>query len=73
VIIRAQVTNGTTTWCKDMTTFPATIPWSGFTVNCYTAGGAAYAKEPIKGIEVNIAGGTAAGTINLTINSVTLN
>src|SRR5436190_2202355 len=73
VVIRAQVTNGTTTWCKDMTTFPATIPYGGFTVNCYSPGGAAYAKEPIKGIEVNIAGGTAAGNINLTITSVTEN
>jgi hypothetical protein len=73
VVIRAQVTNGTTAWCKDMTTFPATIPYDGFTVNCYTAGGAKYAKEPIKGIEVNVAGGTATGTINVTINSITEN
>ena len=73
VVIRAQVTNGTTTWCKDMTTFPATIPYGGFTVNCYSPGGAAYAKEPIKGIEVNIAGGTAPGNINLTITSITEN
>ena len=73
VIIHAQVTNGTTTWCHDMTTFPATLTWDKFTANCYTPGGAAYNKVPIKGIEVNIAGGTAAGNINLTINSVTEN
>jgi hypothetical protein len=73
VIIRAQVGNGTTTWCHDMTTFPATLTWSQFTVNCYMTGGAPYNKEPIKGIEVNVAGGTGAGTINLTINSITEN
>ena len=73
VAIRVQVTNGTTTWCNTVTSFPATLKYSDFTVNCYTPGGAAYNKEPIKGIEVNIAGGTAAGTINLQINSITEN
>ena len=74
IALRAQVTNGTTTWCKDITTSPVTIMYSDFHVTCYNATpGAAYAKEPIKGIELNLAGGTAAGTINLTITSITEN
>jgi hypothetical protein len=73
VIMRAQVTDGTMTWCHDMTTFPATLTWADFKVTCYGPVGPAYAKQPIKGIEVNIAGGTGAGTINLTINSITEN
>jgi hypothetical protein len=74
VALRFQVTNGTTTWCKDVTTSPATVLYTDFHVSCYNATpGAAYAMEPIKGIELNLAGGTAAGTINLTINSVTEN
>lgn len=73
VVLRAQVTNGTVTWCKDVTTSPAVIPYSDFHVTCYGPVGAAYNKEPIKGIELNLAGGTMAGTINLTITSVTEN
>src|SRR5262249_8013688 len=74
IIYRAQVTNGTTTWCNDITPSPVTIQYSDFHATCYnTPPGAAYNKEPIKGIEINIAGGTANGTINLQINSVTEN
>jgi hypothetical protein len=72
VVLRAQVTNGTSTWCTDITTSPAVIPYSSFHVACYnTPPGAAYAKEPITAIEMNLAGGTMAGAINLTLTSVT--
>ena len=37
IALRAQVTNGTTTWCKDVTTSPATIMYSDFHVTCYNA------------------------------------
>jgi len=73
--LRAQLTNGTTTWCKDITTSPAVIAYTDLKVACYNGAtaGAAYAKEPIKGFELNLPGGTAAGTINLTITSITEN
>jgi hypothetical protein len=74
VVLRAQITNGTTTWCTDVTASPANIPYGTFKVNCYNSPpGAAYAKEPINQIQLNLAGGTAAGTINLTWMSVTEN
>jgi len=75
VVVRAQVTDGTTPYCKDVTSFPATIAYTDFHATCYAnPQGAAYSKTiPIKGIELNIAGGTAAGTINLQINSITEN
>jgi hypothetical protein len=74
VVLRAQVTNGTSTWCTDITGSTANIPYSSFHVSCYnTPPGAAYAKEPITAIEMNLAGGTAPGTINLTLTSVTEN
>ena len=74
IVLRAQVTNGTTTWCTNITTSPAVIPYSSFKIDCYDATpGAAYNKEPITQIQLNLAGGTAAGTINITLNSVTEN
>ena len=74
LVLRAQLTNGTTTWCTNITTSPAVVPYSSFTVNCFnTPPGAAYAKEPITQIQMNLAGGTTAGTMNITLNSVTEN
>jgi hypothetical protein len=74
VTLRAQITNGTMTWCTNVTTSPASIPYSSFTVDCYnTPPGAAYAKQPITQIQMNLAGGTAAGTIGVTLMSVTEN
>jgi hypothetical protein len=73
VVLRAQVTDGpTNTWCTTVTTSPASIPYSSFRKACYDAApGAAYNKEPINAIQLNLAGGTTSGAINLTINSVT--
>jgi hypothetical protein len=72
VTLRAQVTNGTTTWCTNVTTSPAAVPYSSFKINCYDATpGASYNKEPITQIQLNLAGGMMAGTINVTLNSVT--
>jgi hypothetical protein len=74
LVLRAQLTNGTTTWCTNITSSPAVVPYSSFTVNCYnTPPGMAYAKEPITQIQLNLAGGTTAGTMNITLNSVTEN
>ena len=74
LVLRAQVTNGTLTWCTNITTSPAVIPYSSFKVACYDpTPGAAYAKEPITQIQLNLAGGTTAGAINITLNSVTEN
>jgi hypothetical protein len=74
VVMRAQVKSASMTWCTNVTTSPAVIPYSSFKVACYDAApGAAYAKEPINAIELNFAGGTAAGSINVTLTSVTEN
>ncbi len=74
LVLRAQITNGTTTWCTNITSSPAVVPYSSFTVACYnTPPGMAYAKEPITQIQLNLAGGTTAGTMNITLNSVTEN
>ena len=64
-----------TTWCYTVTgASPVNIPYSSFTQQCYNpTPGTAYAKNPIDQIQLQIAGGTAAGTLNLAITSVTEN
>jgi len=74
--LRAQITDGTTTWCYTVTGgSPATIPYASFNTKCYDSppDGTGYAKAPINAIQLQIAGGTAAGAVNVTITSVTEN
>jgi hypothetical protein len=74
--LRAQLLDSTgTTWCYTITgASPVTIPYSSFTQECYnTPPGLAYAKNPIDRIELQVAGGTAMGAVDLTITSVTEN
>ncbi len=73
---RAQITDGTTTWCDTVTgTSPLTIPYASFNTKCYDSppDGTAYAKAPINAIQLQIAGGTAGGATSITITSVTEN
>ncbi len=74
--LRAQITDGTTTWCYTVTgASPVTIPYASFNTKCYDTppDGTAYAKAPINAIQLQIAGGTTAGAVNVTITSVTEN
>jgi hypothetical protein len=74
--LRAQITDGTTTWCYTVTGgSPATIPYASFNTKCYDSppDGTAYAKNPINAIQLQIAGGTTSGAVKVTIMSVTEN
>ncbi len=74
--LRAQITDGTTTWCYTVAgASPVNIPYTSFNTKCYDSppDGTAYAKVPINAIQLQIAGGTAAGAVNVTITSVTEN
>ena len=74
--LRAQITDGTTTWCYTVTgASPVTIPYASFNTKCYDTppDGTAYAKAPINAIQLQIAGGTTAGAVNVTITSITEN
>ena len=74
--LRAQITDGTTTWCYTVAgASPVNIPYTSFNTKCYDSppDGTAYAKGPINAIQLQIAGGTAAGAVNVTITSVTEN
>ena len=73
---RAQITDGTTTWCYTVTgASPVTVPYASFNTMCYDSppDGTAYAKAPINAIQLQVAGGTAGGAVSITITSVTEN
>ena len=75
--IRVQLNadaTGTTFWCADVTTSPATLAYSAFTQQCYnTPPGPAYAKAPIQSVSLSVPGGAAAAAVNVTLVSVTEN
>ncbi len=73
--LRAQLVGdatGTIIWCANVTgASPVMIPYSMFTKACYnTPPGAAYAKEPIASVQLNIPGEATAKALNLTLQGV---
>jgi hypothetical protein len=73
---RAQITDGTTTWCYTVTgASPVTVPYGMFNTMCYDTppDGTAYSKQPINAIQLQVAGGTMGGATSITITSVTEN
>jgi hypothetical protein len=73
---RAQITDGTTTWCYTVAgASPVSVPYGSFNTMCYDSppDGTAYAKQPINAIQLQVAGGTAGGATSITITSVTEN
>lgn len=71
--MRAQLTDGTSTWCTDLVSGTA-IAYASFKEECYNATpGAAYAKQPISSVQISIPGGAAAATFDVTLVSVTEN
>lgn len=74
--LRAQISDGTNNWCYTVSgASPVTIPYGSFNTKCYDSppDGTAYAKNPINTIQLQIAGGTTSGAVNVTISSVTEN
>jgi hypothetical protein len=73
--LRAQITDGTNTWCATVTgSTSVSIPYTSFAESCYnTPPGTTYAKNPINALQLQIASGTTAGAFSLTITSVTEN
>ncbi len=75
--IRVQLNadaTGTTFWCADVTTSPASIPYASFTQQCYnTPPGPAYTKTAIQSVSLAVPGGATAAPVNVTLVSVTEN
>ena len=60
--LRAQIAAGSTRWCTDLTTSPATIAWTAFKTECWGTTGKAYAMEAIDQIQINVPGAAAETT-----------
>jgi hypothetical protein len=73
--VRAQLTDGTTTWCRTVTTSPVTIPYSSFNTKCYDAppDGTAYAKQPVNAFQLVVVGGVTATDYSISLTSVVEN
>jgi len=72
-MMRAQIGDGTTTWCANLTS-GTPIAYTAFTQQCYNATpGAAYAKAPINSIQISIPGTAMAAPFDLTLMSVVEN
>jgi hypothetical protein len=67
-------TVATDRWCADLVgaAGPVTVPYTTFNTMCWDNSGTAYAKQPIKAIQLVIPGSdTAAVPFNVTLTSVT--
>ncbi len=73
--MRVLIQSGGTDYCAPNATSGQMIPWSGFTVGCWEAGGAAFsAGSAVDAIAVQINGSDAAQTFsNFCISSVAVN
>lgn len=70
---RVVIQSGATDYCANVVS-GMTVPWSGFTVGCWEAGGAAFsAGMPVKAVAVQINSTDAAQTVNLCLTSITNN
>ncbi len=72
--VRVVVKSGTSEYCADATSGVA-IPWAGFSVNCWEAGGATLsAGSPISQVMLQLNGGAAAQTaVNFCLDNLTVN
>jgi hypothetical protein len=71
--IRVQIQDDTTRWCAPLTTSPATIPYTSFNTMCWETvppATGAYAKQPIKQVQLVAPGGETAVPIDMTLVSV---
>lgn len=70
---RVVIQSGSTDYCAAATSGMA-IPWSSFTVGCWTPGGAQFsAGMPVKAIAVQVNSAAAEQTVNLCLTSVVNN
>jgi hypothetical protein len=73
---RAELTDGTTSWCAIITgSSPVTIPYSSFNTKCYDTpvDGSQYTKQPINEFELMVAGELTSTSFNIALTSLTEN
>ena len=75
VILRAEISDGTTRWCHNLSSSPTTIPYSSFNTACWDtpADGTAYSKQPINEFQFIVVPGSTSATYNVSLTSVVEN
>jgi hypothetical protein len=72
VVLRAEISDGTTRWCHNLSSSPATIPYGSFNTLCWDtpADGLAYSKQPINEFQFIVVPGSSSAAYNVSLTSV---
>jgi len=71
IVLRAEISDGTTRWCRNLGSSPSSIAYSSFNTACWdTVGGVAYNKQPISEFQFIVVGGAVAAGYNVSLTGV---
>ena len=73
VVLRAEISDGTTRWCKNVGASPTAIAYSSFNTACWDGSGTAYAKQPISEFQFIVVGTSVAASYGISLTSVVEN
>jgi hypothetical protein len=75
VVLRAEISDGTTRWCHNLSASPTTIPYSSFNTACWDSppDGIAYSKQPINEFQFIVVGASTSTAYNVSLTSVVEN
>jgi hypothetical protein len=75
VVLRAEISDGTTRWCHNLGSSPTTLAYSSFNTACWDtpADGQAYAKQPINEFQFIVVGGSLSAAYNVSLTGVVEN
>ena len=75
VLRRAEISDGTTRWCHNVSSSPTTIPYSSFNTMCWDTppDGTGYAKQPINEFQFIVVGGSSSASYGVALTSVVEN
>jgi hypothetical protein len=74
-LLRAEISDGTTRWCHNLTSSPTTLAYSSFNTKCYDtpADGIVYGKQPISEFQFLVVGGASEAAYNVSLTGVVEN
>jgi hypothetical protein len=75
VVLRAEISDGTTRWCHNLGSSPSTITYSSFNTACWDSppDGTAYSKQPINEIQFIVVPVGSSAAYNVSLTSVVEN
>jgi hypothetical protein len=75
VALRAEISDGTTRWCHNLTSSPTTIAYASFNTGCWDTppSGMAYGKQPINEFQFIVVGAPSPASYNVALTSVVEN